>query len=175
MWWVAKRNKLAFASQLFRKTGEWRDCQLWPWLWSTIFHASYNKLYYLFTEFQTKLQTINHTTRLLRYINSIMTPEKRAFINEKYKGLFKSLWCLYSHDHGQNCLDLFTAPSNRSEFGAKVVNINVSKKVTFTPSSLEVNNLHDRGSTWGQKWFPLDHCIKYIIYCITVYFKQYDL
>ena len=39
------------------------------------------------TKFQTKLQTINHTTRLLRFIHSIMTPEKKAFIHEKYKGM----------------------------------------------------------------------------------------
>ena len=39
------------------------------------------------TKFQTKLQTINHTTRLLRFIHSIMTPEKKAFLHEKYKGM----------------------------------------------------------------------------------------
>ena len=87
MWWIAKCNKLAFASKLFRKTGESKFTFCKSLRGSLAIIRFINHM----TEFKTKLQTINHTTRLLRYINSIMTPEKRAFINEKYKGLFKSL------------------------------------------------------------------------------------
>ena len=48
--------------------------------------------------------------------------------------------------------------------------LNVSKMPTFTRSSLEVGNFHDRGSTWGQKWSSLDQCIQYTLISMTYSF-----